>query len=1038
MSRLVARAESFERVYDAFNSINFAAFDYDTVKQSLLDYVKLYFPETFNDFIESSEFIAIVETFAYIAELLAYRIDINAHENFISTAQRKDSILRLAKLVSYTASRPLPARGLVKITSVTTSESVIDANGNDLAGRKVSWNDVSNSSWKEQFILVMNRVLEQRFGTVGPTDRFQIQDVLFELYSWNLTPLSSGVFSYTASASGQSAPMELVPIEHDTKQGIVERRPQNNSNFTFLYGQDGLGDASDTTGFFCYTKQGSLQKITTSFDGVTPNQTYDVSTSNVNDIDVWINNVDPATGTILDAPSTLPYRREATSGKSGEWVQVDLAHAQNVIFNTNPKRNKYEVETRDGNKIRLIFGDGEFADVPSGTFDIWVRASLDKDVVVSQTSVSNTSSSFTYVDAFARTQTFSFTFSLINTLQNASASEDIEHVRTTAPAVYYSQDRMVNGEDYNVFMLQDPSILKLRALNRTFAGDSKYIAWHDATGTYENVKIFGNDGVVYYEDKSESTVTPVVGLNELISTYIEPLLSSTDIFVQLTSAGVDVNSFRRVFNNNEKTRISAALSPPPTPAVADFYYNTNTAEWYAIKRSDDPTTSLPNWGTLGYWATTTPIISVTQRPGTETKYTVARAARRLIFQSQTTAFWNTNSAERVIDYDTLDSNKDNIIVLQANVDETRSRILKTDWTFDVLGQEVNDSGPDLALPDIHRLSILPADVNLDGIPDNLPLTGLIHPTYTTTGVSSVVLTLPTYYIGTNATNVNGFGGDISGTGNIIQAGADTISNQVTVTGTATIRVKDYVYFTRESTFDPWVPASPTPESISAYVYDQLAGTELWKRREGRGGLNFAWLHRSPNYHLVDPSPSNIIDSFIITKGYYMSLKRWLEDPLVTKPTPPTSLDLRTSYGYMLDNGMISDTIILHPGKMKLMFGSKSPSSLQSTFKVVRSANGTLTDNQIKTKIVTVVRNFFDIATWEFGETFYATELFAAIHAALPSEISSVVIVPLLSQNQFGDLFQVIAREDEIFYPDVSVDNIEIVVGYTATNLRLNG
>ena len=110
MSRLVARAESFERVYDAFSSINFAAFDYDTVKQSLLDYVKLHFPETFNDFIESSEFIAIIETFAYIAELMAYRIDINAHENFISTAQRKDSILRLAKFISYTPARPLPAR----------------------------------------------------------------------------------------------------------------------------------------------------------------------------------------------------------------------------------------------------------------------------------------------------------------------------------------------------------------------------------------------------------------------------------------------------------------------------------------------------------------------------------------------------------------------------------------------------------------------------------------------------------------------------------------------------------------------------------------------------------------------------------------------------------------------------------------------------------------------------------------------------------------------------------------------------------------
>ena len=111
MSRLISRAESWEKVYSAFANINFAAFDYNSVKQSILDYIKLYFPETFNDFIESSELIAIVEAFAYISETLAYRMDVTAHENFISTAQRRDSVLKLAKLISYKVSRPLPARG---------------------------------------------------------------------------------------------------------------------------------------------------------------------------------------------------------------------------------------------------------------------------------------------------------------------------------------------------------------------------------------------------------------------------------------------------------------------------------------------------------------------------------------------------------------------------------------------------------------------------------------------------------------------------------------------------------------------------------------------------------------------------------------------------------------------------------------------------------------------------------------------------------------------------------------------------------------
>ena len=591
MSRLVSRAESWERVYEAFENVNFAAFDYNTIKQSLLDYVKLYFPESFNDFIETSEFIAIVESFAYIAEQIAYRLDVNAHENFISTAQRRDSVLRLAKLISYTASRPLPARGFVKITSVTTTENVIDANGNDLANVAIAWNDVTNANWKDQFILVMNRVLEQEFGTVGPNDRFQIQDVLFELYDVGLVPLQTGVFKYSATVNGSSTPMELVSSTFDSTSGIIERRPSNNSNFTWMYASDGLGDASETTGFLVLTKQGTLQRFRTTFDGVTPNQFFDVQASNVNDIDVWLNNVDSSTGATLDLPSPIVFRPSWT-GLSGEWQQVDLAHSQNIIFNTNPNRNKYEVETRDDNVARLIFGDGEYADIPAGFFDIWVRTSVNEDIVVPQSSVVNTSSSFSYIDGLGRTQTFTFAYTLIGSLQNASAAETLDHIRVTAPSVYYTQDRMVNAEDYNVFMLQDPSILKLRALNRTFAGDSKYIAWHDGSESYENVKLFGDDALLYYQEKPVAVITPVISLDALVANYIEPLLSTTDILTELLAAGVLPSQIRTFFTTDEQNRIAAALTAPPSPVGCDLYYNKVTFEWYAIKLTDDPTTEL--------------------------------------------------------------------------------------------------------------------------------------------------------------------------------------------------------------------------------------------------------------------------------------------------------------------------------------------------------------------------------------------------------------------------------------------------------------
>ncbi len=67
--RQINRAENWERAYEAFQQINFSAWDYNTIKESLLDYLKLYYPEDFNDYTENSDLIAVLELFAYIGEL---------------------------------------------------------------------------------------------------------------------------------------------------------------------------------------------------------------------------------------------------------------------------------------------------------------------------------------------------------------------------------------------------------------------------------------------------------------------------------------------------------------------------------------------------------------------------------------------------------------------------------------------------------------------------------------------------------------------------------------------------------------------------------------------------------------------------------------------------------------------------------------------------------------------------------------------------------------------------------------------------------
>lgn len=956
-------AEAWQTAYQAFQQVNFAAWDFDTIKKSLLDYLKTYYSEEdFNDYIESSELIAILEIFAYIGELIAYRQDLNAHENIISVADRKESVLRLAKQLSYNASRNIPARGLVKIESVSTTETLFDSNGNNLTSSIINWDDKNNANWKDQFLLIMNRLLSQPFGSVTPSDRVQVQDVIFELYQTNNQALSNNVVTYQVNVNGTTYPMELVSSELN-EYGPYETRPELNLPMNILYLSDGLGDSSDNTGFFFYTKQGTIQKTVAYFDGILPNQTYDITINNSNDTDVWVNNVDPTTGEIIvgDGSTTL---------REGEWVQVDVANSQNIIFNTNPNKNKYEVETLDNDQFRIIFGDGNFAAVPSGKFEIWSRTSANADLVIPANAIQDVSATIPYSDSTNTKQIFSFTFSLVDSIQNAAPSEDIDHIRRIAPASFYTQDRMVNGQDYNEFMLKDNSILKLRAINRTFAGDSKYIAWHDPREYYDNVKVFSDDGVVYFDNYNvqqqiapSQLPQPDYGANvnitsALINNFLAPILQGNDYYNKAILAGVIPSLIRTFFTATEQaqmaTALSAAINAPPKTTYLNFNISTNEWETY---------TSLPpTW-----W------ISVELQ--TNNYWLITLLGTRILVHSSGTNFFITNDSVKTVTYDTQNGNYDQIVILAANVAPNGS-IVGQNYGLNVAQQYVFDAGIDKGLESINDLIVVPGDNNGDGIPDNVTLSYLIGP-------------------------------------------------------------NNWVYFNRACNTGAceWVYQPYSATVLADWQADQTAGTGLWIRKQGVENVNFLWMHRTPKYHIVDPSPSNIIDMYIITRGYYTSMNQWLNGTLENEPDAPTGFDLRSSYASLIESKMISDTVIPQSGQFKIIFGQNaSNSSLRASLKVVRTGNTTLTDNQVKASIVDAINSYFDINDMDMGETFYFQEMATYINTQLPNVISSIVPVPLYS-NTFGALFQIYAKENEIIQPSISTSDIEIVTTLDPVTLK---
>jgi hypothetical protein len=134
--------------------------------------------------------------------------------------------------------------------------------------------------------------------------------------------------------------------------------------------------------------------------------------------------------------------------------------------------------------------------------------------------------------------------------------------------------------------------------------------------------------------------------------------------------------------------------------------------------------------------------------------------------------------------------------------------------------------------------------------------------------------------------------------------------------------------------------------------------------------------------------------------------------------------------------MFSDEIVWRPVKYKYLFGTGAEPALRAKFKVVKLTNSYISDGEIKANVIQAINAYFASEFWDFGETFYFTELAAYVHQQLSTSIASIVIVPVIDDASFGDGFEVRTRSDEIFISTAQVNDVTIIDSNTSTNLRM--
>lgn len=475
-------AEDWTRIYQTFRNADFKSYDFENLRRVMVEYLRENYPEDFNDFVESSEYVALLDLIAFLGQSLAFRMDLNSRENFIELAERKESVLRIARMLSYNSKRNVAGSGLLKFTSVTTDEQLVDSAGINLSNQTINWNDPTNANWFEQFISVLNSAMVPNTEFGKNQGQQTIDGIVTDQYSFNSTNETSPLFNFSNTVGNKSVRFELVSTSILNKSSIYEDAPMPGRNFGFVYRQDGKGNASANTGFFMLFKQGTLQSADFQVTQPTVNEQVSIATQGINNDDVWL------------------YKTTAEGALDTLWKRVDSVEGNNIIYNSlvNQDKDIYSVITQEDDQIDLLFSDGVFGNLPQGNFRTFYRTSAGTNYSIAPRDMRNVSISIPYINSVGASHTLSLNLSLQYTVDNSAASETIESIRTKAPALYYTQNRMVTGEDYNLAPLgSSQEILKVKAINRTSSGISRNFDIIDASGKYSMVNVFADDGLIY-------------------------------------------------------------------------------------------------------------------------------------------------------------------------------------------------------------------------------------------------------------------------------------------------------------------------------------------------------------------------------------------------------------------------------------------------------------------------------------------------------------------------------------------------------------
>ena len=98
--------------------------DFTSFKDNLIEFAKIYFPNTYNDFNEASPGMMFIEMASYVGDVLSYYIDNQFKESLLAFAQEKRTVYNMAQSFGYKPKLASPSLGRVDVFQTVPAVAV--------------------------------------------------------------------------------------------------------------------------------------------------------------------------------------------------------------------------------------------------------------------------------------------------------------------------------------------------------------------------------------------------------------------------------------------------------------------------------------------------------------------------------------------------------------------------------------------------------------------------------------------------------------------------------------------------------------------------------------------------------------------------------------------------------------------------------------------------------------------------------------------------------------------------------------------------